>query len=283
MARPLGVQQSDAPAAFLHSPRYEILPTDNAESLVVAHVPKTVTIAITASPSRGLPVTVRLAARLARLGYKAVPHLAARMIRDRFELGQILDALKEAGIDNVFVVAGDAQEPAGEFADSIGLLKALPPDHGLKEIGVAGYPESHQFIDDDVTIQAMWDKRMIATYIVSNLCFDVPKLKSWVVRVRRRGVQLPIYVGIAGVADPIKLLRVSARIGLADSARFLLGHSTWIGRLVRPGAYNPTRYVGELAPDVSLPDRRIAGLHIFTFNEIGPTERWRQEMLSRTS
>jgi len=25
----------------------------------------------------------------------------------------------------------------------------------------------------------------------------------------------------------------------------------------------------------------VAGLHVFTFNEIEPTERWRQEMLAR--
>ncbi len=283
MVKPLGMEQVDPLSAFLRAPRYEILPTSNAEGLVTSHVPTEVTIAITASPSRGLASTVDLAVRLARQGYRTVPHLAARMVRDRAELAAMLDALKSAGVENVFVIAGDSREPAGEFADSIALLSALPAGHGLTEIGVAGYPESHSFIDDDLTIQAMWDKRKLATYIVSNLCFDVPKVKSWVARVRRRNVKLPIYVGMAGVADPIKLLRVSTRIGLADSARFLLGHSSWISRLVRPGGYSPTRFLSELAPDAALPERNIAGLHIFTFNEIGPTERWRQEMLARLS
>ena len=268
-------------AALLRNPRYEIFPTDDVLDVVARHVPKEVTITVTASPRRGLPATVQLAIRLARLGYTVIPHLSARLIRDRAELGQILDAIRPAGIRGIFVVAGDAREPAGEFPDTLSLLSALPPDHGLAEIGVTGYPESHPFIHDDVTIQAMWDKRRFATYIVSNMSFDPETVKRWVERVRRRGVELPIYVGMAGVADPARLLRLSTKIGVADAARFLRGHPSWLARMFRPGGYEPGRFVSALMPDLTQPGLRVAGLHVFTFNEIEPTERWRQEMLAR--
>ncbi|HET7338037.1 MAG TPA: methylenetetrahydrofolate reductase [Candidatus Dormibacteraeota bacterium] len=268
-------------AALLRTPRYEIFPTDGIEQVVERHVPRDVTIAVTASPRRGLPATVQLAIRLARLGYTAVPHISARLIRDRQELAQILDAIKPAGIHNVFVIAGDAREPAGEFPDALSLLTALPPDHGLTDIGVTGYPESHPFIDDDITVQAMWDKRRFATYIVSNMSFDPEAVKRWVERVRRRGVALPIYIGMAGVADPARLLRVSAKIGVADAARFLRGHPSWVARMFRPGGYEPGRFVSALWPELAQPELRVAGLHVFTFNELEPTERWRQEMLER--
>jgi methylenetetrahydrofolate reductase (NADPH) len=268
-------------AAFLRAPRYEVFPTDDVANQVVAHVPREVTITVTASPRRGMPATILLAASLASAGYTAVPHLAARMIRDRRELDQILETLRKAGILNVFVVAGDAREAAGDFPDALSLLTALPADHGFTDIGVTGYPESHPYIHDDVTIQAMWDKRRLATYIVSNLSFDVATIKRWVERVRGRGVQLPIYIGMAGVADPIRLLRVSTKIGVADSARFLRGHPTWLARMFGPGGYEPGKFVTGLLPDAALPERRVAGLHIFTFNEIEPTERWRREMLAR--
>jgi len=270
-------------ATFLRAPRYEVFPTDDVLDVVVRHVPKDVTITVTASPRRGMPATVLLAVALARLGYTAIPHLSARMIRDRVELGQILEALKAAGIDNVFVVAGDAKEPAGEFGDALALLAALPPDHGLAEIGVTGYPESHPFIHDDMTIQAMWDKRRFADYIVSNMSFDPDTVRRWVERVRRRGVELPIYIGMAGVADPARLLRLSTKIGIGESARFLRGHPSWLARMFRPGGYDPGRFVNALSSDFAQTDRRIAGLHIFTFNEIEPTERWRREMLARLS
>ena len=43
----------------------------------------------------------------------------------------------------------------------------------------------------------MWDKRQHATYIVSNLCFDPAGYRNWVLRVRARGVTLPILTGMA--------------------------------------------------------------------------------------
>ena len=268
-------------AGYLRRPRYEVLPTEDVEALVTTHVPPEVTITITASPRRGMEATINLAARLSRQGYTAVPHLSARLIRDAAHLREILDAIKQMGVRSVFVIAGDAREPAGEFPDSVSLLEAMMrAGHDLDNIGVSGYPESHSFIDDDMTIQAMWDKRRIATYIVSNLCFDPRVVKQWVGRVRRRKVELPVYIGMAGIADPAKLLRISTRIGVVDSARFLRGHSNWFLRMMQPGGYSPERFVRRLLPDIGAPERKVAGLHVFTFNEIEPTERWRQEMLA---
>lgn len=282
MVRAVGTESGrETLAAILRSPRYEIFPADGVLDAVVRHVPPGVTITVTASPRRGLPATMHLAIRLAQLGYHAVPHLSARLIRDRADLGQILEAIRPAGITEVFVVAGDAREPAGEFPDALSLLAALPPDHGLTRIGITGYPESHPFIHDDVTIQAMWDKRRFATYIVSNMSFDPDTVGRWIERVRRRGVDLPIYVGMAGVADPVRLLRASTKIGVADAARFLRGHPSWVARMFGPGGYEPGRFLTALWRELAQPQRRVAGIHVFTFNEIEPTERWRREMLAR--
>jgi methylenetetrahydrofolate reductase (NADPH) len=272
----------EALLSFLRSPRYEVLPTDDVEERVLATVPHEVTITVTASPRRGIEATIELAERLGRHGYQVVPHISARLIRDDAHLREVLGRVAAIGRREIFVVAGDAKEPAGQFPDSVSLLAALTAEpHGMREIGVTGYPERHSFIDDDLTIQAMWDKRRIATYIVSNLCFDPRVVKKWVARVRRRGVQLPIYVGLAGVADPAKLLRISTRIGVVDSARFLRGHSNWFLRMVQPGGYDPGRFTAALLPELALTDRKVAGLHVFTFNEIEPTERWRQDTLAR--
>src|SRR5258708_14799171 len=132
-----------ARATFLRAPRYEVFPTDDVLAVVVRHVPNDVTITGTASPRRGMPAPVLLAVALARLGYTAIPHLSARMIRDRVELGQVLGALKAARIHNVFVVAADSKAPPGEVADALALLAALPPYNGLAAVAVADYPAGH--------------------------------------------------------------------------------------------------------------------------------------------
>jgi methylenetetrahydrofolate reductase (NADPH) len=51
--------------------------------------------------------------------------------------------------------------------------------------------------------------------------------------------------------------------------------------MLQPGGYDPARFVNALLPELAAPDRNVVGLHVFTFNEIEPTERWRQEMLAR--
>jgi methylenetetrahydrofolate reductase (NADPH) len=277
----LDATSREALTGFLTHPRYEILPTEEAESLVTGHVPQEVIITITSSPRRGIDATLALADRLSAQGYGVVPHVAARLVRDTGHLKEIAARIEKLG-GSVFIVAGDSREAAGAFPDSVSLLNAIAAGRlPIKDIGVTGYPESHGFIDDDLTIQAMWDKRRLATYIVSNLCFDVGVVKRWVARVRKRGVQLPIHIGMAGVTDPAKLLRISTRIGVSDSARFLKGHSNWLMRMISPGGYDPSRFAPGLMPDLGQLDRNVAGLHIFTFNEIEPTERWRQEMLAR--
>jgi len=273
----------EALTRFLSHPRYEVLPTEESGDLVMGNLPTEVTITVTSSPRRGIEATLALAERLAAGGYAVVPHLAARLVRDEPHLNEILARLDAIG-GRVFVVAGDSQEAAGAFPDSVSLLEAIASHApAMKEIGVTGYPERHGFIDDDLTIQAMWDKRRQATYIVSNLCFDVRVLKRWIARVRKRGVALPIFIGMAGVADPAKLLRVSTRIGIADSARFLRGHTNWLMRLIQPGGYAPDRFATGLMPELARPDMKVAGIHVFTFNEIEPTEQWRQQMLARLS
>jgi len=236
--------------AFLRSPRYEVLPTDDVEDRVVAVVPRDVTITITASPRRGIEATIDLAERLGRHGYQVVPHIAARLIRDNAHLREVLGRVVAIGRREIFVIAGDAKEPAGQFPDSVSLLAALMAEpHGMREIGVTGYPERHSFIDDDLTIQAMWDKRRIATYIVSNLCFDPRVVKKWIARVRRRGVQLPIYIGLAGVAEALAHLDPNRRrrLGPVSARPFQLVPSHGSAWWLRSGPlhYRPASRPGD--------------------------------------
>jgi methylenetetrahydrofolate reductase (NADPH) len=267
---------------FLRRPRLEVIPLDGIEQEVIGHVPAQVTVTVTSSPSRGIDATLALCDRLAAHGYRVVPHLAARLVRDRAHLHELLARLDELGLREVFVVAGDIGQPAGEFEGAAALLAAMAEvGHALEEIGITGYPESHAFISDETTIQAMFDKQPLATYIVSQICFSPEVIGTWIRRVRDRGVDLPIHVGLPGPVAARKLLRVSGRIGLGESARFLRRHGNWAGRLLLPRAYRPERLLEQLAPHVGRPDDRIAGLHLFTFNELEPAERWRHETIAR--
>jgi len=277
--RPGGTRRA---AQLVQDVRYEVLPTAGVAGEVLRFVPREVTVTVTASPKRGLEPTVALAECLAAEGYRVVPHLAARSVASVAELAELAERLHKAGVEDVFVPAGDANPPAGPFASALSLLGELARlDHPFSRLGVTGYPESHPKIDDDVTIQAMWDKRSYASYLVSNLCFDAGVISAWVRRVRRRGVDLPIYLGVPGIVDRARLLRVAGSIGVAESSRFLSAHAGWFLRLGSPAAFSPERLLARLAPDVSAPESAVLGCHVFTFNQLEQTESWRRQLLGR--
>src|SRR6266545_2783438 len=216
-------------ADLLGRVRYEVIPTDTIEDKVLASVPRDVTLTVTASPVKGLAATLDLAERFSGHGYRVVPHISARLVVDEVHLKDIVERMRAIGIDDVFVPAGDADPPAGRYDSALPVLAELTAiGRPFSQVGITGYPESHPAIDDDITVQAMWDKRTHGTYIVSNLCFDPAVLVTWIRRVRRRNVTLPIQVGLAGPVERTKLVAMAAKIGVGESAKFLTKHPSWL-------------------------------------------------------
>ncbi|HEV7708150.1 MAG TPA: methylenetetrahydrofolate reductase [Asanoa sp.] len=266
---------------LLSTVRYEVIPTATASDRVRESVPLDVTVTVTASPTKGLEPTLDLTERLAAAGYRVVPHIAARLIEGEPHLGQIVERLVRAGIEDVFVPAGDA-DPVGPYDAALPVLTALRElGNPFPRVGITGYPESHPSIEDDVTIQSMWDKRRHATYIVSNLCFDPRVIARWAIRVRRRQVSLPLFLGLAGPVDRAKLLAVATKIGVGESTRFVARHPSWFARLAIPGGYAPDALLRNVVRALRSDDVSLTGLHIFTFNQLAETEQWRQGLLAR--
>jgi methylenetetrahydrofolate reductase (NADPH) len=261
--------------------RYEVLPTGTIEDKVLEHVPVQQTITVTASPSKGLDVTLDLAERLTGHGYTAVPHLAARMVRDKAELAEICDRLAGKGITKIFVPGGDA-DPPGAYPDALSLLEDLKEiGHSFDQVGIAGYPESHPTISDDLTIQSMWDKRKYATHVVSNLTFDAKVVNTWVTRMRARGITMPLLLGVPGPVERAKLLAMATRIGVGESTRFLNKNKGMFARLAAPGGFTGESFLEKCAPTLSAPEALVEGLHVYTFNQVAETAAWRRDLLAR--
>ena len=254
---------------------FELIPMKGIEDQV-RRLPGGAGVSVIASPSRGMAPTIDLAVRLHRQGFVVTPHLSARLIADRQELDSIIDTLAAEGVRRALVIGGDAIEP-GKFADALDLLREMDSlGHHFTEVGIAGYPEGHPFISGDALHQALLDKQRYAHSITTQMCFDTGAIASWIKGIRLDGIRLPVRIGIPGVVDPIRLGRIASRIGVGTSIRFLLRNRNAIWRLLRPGAYRPTKLVrslGQLDGDLG-----IAGLHIFTFNQIGPTMDWLEKV-----
>lgn len=277
--------------ALLRHPRYEIIPLSGIEEEVHRwagkEAGKGATLTITASPTRGIEPTISLLERLHDGGYPGgllVPHLSARLIESKEHLREVVGRLKGCGVEEVFVVGGDAREPVGEFHEALGLLEALEElGRPFERVGIAGYPEGHPSIGEEALLEALIKKAFYASYVVSQICFDASTIVGWIERIRGLGVSLPVVVGVAGPVDPAKLARIAARIGIGESARFLRKQRGWLLRLLMPStfSYDPDALLEELGR--RLEEKKsgegedydvVGGLHIYTFNDLGKAVGW---------
>ena len=270
----------DAPAreaitAVLSAPTFELIPLKNVHDQA-AFLPAGATVSVTASPAKGIEATLDLAAALESKGLSAIPHLSARMIRDRAHLAEVLARLKAASIDRAFVVGGDAEDP-GEFLDGLSLLRSMAElGDAPSDIGVPCYPQGHAVIPQPALLQALRDKAAFASYMTTQLCFDAVAIRAFIAARRAEGIALPVKIGIPGVAEIPKLLSISARIGVKDTGRFLSKNVRFVSELVTSGGiYRPTGLLEKLAPVLADPAADVIDLHVYTFNQVESTEAWR--------
>jgi methylenetetrahydrofolate reductase (NADPH) len=204
------------------------------------------------------------------------------LIGDEEELRAVVRRLDSLGVREIFVIGGDAKEPRGPYACALDLLRALArlPSR-FESIGVAAYPEHHPLVGDETMLHALLEKQAHAGYMVTQICFDPTTITDWLREARQRGIKLPVYVGVPGALDTAKLLRISMKIGVGESVRFLSKQAGLATRLASLRGYRPDRLLEALAPSFTDPVLDIRGLHLNTFNQVEGTERWRQEMLRR--
>jgi methylenetetrahydrofolate reductase (NADPH) len=275
---------ADADAAalanVLRDPTFELIPLKNADDQA-GHLPPGSRVSVTSSPAKGLMATVDLSLRLHERGFHVIPHLSARLTRDRAELRAFLAPLRDAGIDRLFVVGGDPEEP-GDYPDALSILREMA-DLGLlpSEIGIGCYPQGHAFIPDDKLEAALLAKAPFASYMTTQLCFDPKAIATWIAARRAEGIDLPIKLGVPAVAQIPKLIEISARIGVRDASRFIMKNTAFVGQLIASGGmYRPNGFLEGVAPVIADPAAGIADLHVYTFNQVAATEEWRAEYLT---
>ena len=260
--------------------QFEILPIGRGEA-EAAQLAEPVRLSVTCSPRHGPDESVAVASRLSARGHAVTVHLAARMVRDRAHLDRLLAEMAEAGIADVLLIGGDATPPHGPYSSAVELLPVIA-DHPQRpqEVGIAGYPEGHPLIDSGQLAEVLEQKSALASYIMTQLCFDAEPIAAWLRETRERGVDVPVLVGLPGLVDRRRLLEVSMRIGVGPSLAFLrkqrglrsfLGHS----RITPDGLYE------DLAPCLRDRQLNVTGFHYYTFNQLLDTWRWERNKRER--
>jgi len=262
---------------------FEIVPLKSVDNAIAA-LPADAQVSVTCSPTKGIEETQRLTEALHDHGFTPIPHISARMVRDNTHTAELAAWCRKLGLDKIFIVGGDAEEP-GEYLGAVEFLAdLLAADHGLTTIGVTAYPDGHAFLSAEKLRWALHEKqRLLAEagvqgYCSTQMCFDPDSIAKWLRTERELGLTLPVHLGISGVVDKTKLLTMGARLGIGDSLKYLRKNMGAVIKMMTSVAYDPNDLLLPLSSD--LVDQGVEGLHVFTFNQVEATNAWRKSAIT---
>lgn len=272
---------------LLHEASVEVTPRAATPALRDLYDPGT-EVFVSFLPGGDWRAVAATAAELRRQGFCPVPHVAARALAGRDDLDAFLRRLAgEAGVDRALVIAGDTERPRGAFAGALdALASGLFEAHGIRRIGLAGYPEGHPKLSDEALMTALraklaWAREAgVEPFVVTQFCFAATPVLDWLAATRAAGIAAPVRIGVAGPASVATLVRYALRCGIGASLRAVQTRTNMIGRLLSDAG--PDDLLRELATALAAaPDPRVTGIHFFPFGGPGKTSDWIAAALTR--
>jgi len=265
--------------AFMHGYSIEATrPQADDIAALAAIAPAGTSVYVSAVPAQPAVEAVAHAALLRRSGFEPVPHLAVRAFANPNEIGRFLGQLAtEAGVRQVLVIAGDHDPPAGILRSALDVIDSgLLQSHGIREVGIAGYPEGHPHIPGNELDRALAHKIAAAEatglrlHIVTQFCFDADAIIGWIRRLRDFGHDVPVRIGLAGPTSLPTLMRYASRCGVPASLQGLMRHAGMLRHLFALSA--PDAIVRALTGERGgLGDVKA---HFFSFGGLVRTARW---------
>ncbi len=268
----------------------EIAPHDEGLVPELANtLPRGTTVYVAHTPKAALADVVRIAARVQAAGLRASPHIVARRIESAQLLREGLRRLRDAGVEQVLLVAGDRNPPAGEFTSTLEILDSgLIAESGIPNVGVAGHPEGHPAVGPEVLWSALARKQEYAArtgtrmHIATQFSFHPEAVLAWDRRLAEHGITLPVHVGIAGPTPLPKLIKYAMMCGIGASLGKL---GTGLGLVGRAAglATSPDEMLIALVQGCAAQDStRIAHPHVYAFGGVMSTARWLRSVVDGT-
>ena len=243
------------------------------------------TINITFLPGTDPNDTLNVAKRLRDEGMNPVPHIAARSLKSKEQLAELVtDMVARAKVDEVLVIGGGVDKPVGALASSQEVLETgILQSAGIRKIGVSGHPEGSPDISDEQLAEALAWKNAFAKsegldlYIETQFCFEAEAVVAWEQAIRKSGNELPIRIGIPGPATIKTLFRFAQISGIGPSMRFIAKQARNVSKLLT--VQSPHLLVAGLAEAMAAdPASKLAHFHYYPFGGVAKTAIWASEV-----
>jgi len=239
------------------------------------------TVFVTFLPGSDFADTLATVKRLYAEGMKPVPHFAARSIPSLKFFEENLRILQaEAAVDEALLIGGGVDNPVGEFSSSMEVLRTdLFQKYGIKKLGVAGHPEGSPDIKPEEVMKALLEKNAYAKehgiemYITTQFCFEADPIIEWDKRIRAEGNELPIHIGVPGLATIKTLLAHATACGIGPSMRIITRQAANIAKLMTTRA--PDKLVRDLANyQANDPQCGINQVHLYPLGGMAKSAKW---------
>jgi methylenetetrahydrofolate reductase (NADPH) len=193
-------------------------------------------------------------------------------------------------VDEVLLIAG-GMAPVGEFHETVQILESgCLEEAGIRRVGVAGHPEGHPDVADDLLTWALAAKNRIARergldmYLVTQFTFAAEPVVAWERRLRAMGNTLPIHVGLPGVTSPAKLIKFGLSCGVGPSLSVLRKQTGGVLKLATTTAYKPEDTLLDLAAAIAADPRSLLSTaHFFPFGALSATAEWAYDLRARNT
>lgn len=225
-------------------------------------------------PRHSLDDTLRGLVAVREAGLDPVPHMAARRITSEAEARSFLKAATQtAAVHKVMLIGGDTAT-SGPYTDAAAFLKSgLLAEYGIREVGIAAYPESHPRIPMATLNTAFADKMETLTrqglgaFAVTQFTFAPSRTIELATALARRYPDLPVYAGLPGPTSVTKLVGYAQRCGVGASLRALqtLGRGT-LGLVTNTDPSDQLQRFAHHTVSGATPN--IVGVHVFTFGGV---------------
>jgi methylenetetrahydrofolate reductase (NADPH) len=286
-AQPVSVPTQPRLAELLSRASIEVTARDAAVAdRLKPDFPRGIDVHVTFLPNDDYRQVEETCARLRQTGFNPVPHLTARNFVSIEALDTHLARLSEmADVGRALVISGDVDRVKGPFTCSLDILQTgLLQKHGIKSVLVAGHPEGHPAVTEEVMRAALGEKFAYARQagldiqIVTQFCFDPEGILNWLARIRRCGIDAPVRIGVAGPASTASLVKFAMQCGIGNSLRALRTRGAALGKLMgetKPDALLRSLEEGWQNPDVGA----VSGIHFYMFGGAGKTAKWLAEFV----
>ncbi len=229
-------------------------------------------------PKATLGQVVHAALAVQQSGFLATPHIVARRIPNAQTLRLALAELRSGGVEQILLVAGDVDQPAGEFTSTLEILESgILERSGITRIGVAGHPEGNKAVGPMLLWEALKVKQSFAErtgitmHVVTQFGLNASAVGGWEREVMHHDIRLPIHVGIAGPAPLSTLIRFAIQCGIGASMRTLMRNLSAVGSVAELATSPDQHLLGLLAAPLA---PQIVAPHFFAFGGTLETARW---------